>query len=210
MNNETMRSEAFMEDILNHDTLSGGLGGADRASACSPYASFAAFRRLLALELRLAKGVRIKLLLLLYRLASYGVFRGRLIRLLTWPAFVLYRLYGEFLLGVEIPVRVIAGPGLQIFHAHGLVVHGDSKIGARCVLRQGVTIGNKVTRDGRQTGAPTIGDDVEFGAGAVVIGDLTIGSRVTIGACTVVTKDVPDDHVVVGQGVRLMPKTGAP
>ena len=197
-----------MEDILTSQSLPGTAHGAEPADR-SPYADFATFRRLLALEFGLAKGIRLKLLIGLYRIAGYGVFRGGLARLLTWPVYVLHRVYGEFLLGIEIPVRLIAGPGLQIFHGHGLVVHADSRIGARCILRQGVTIGNKQRADGSLTGAPVVGDDVEFGAGAVAIGEITIGSRVAIGACTVVTKDVPSDCTVVGQRVRIIRRESA-
>ena len=170
------------------------------------YNTFSDFCTLLASEARQAKGIRIKMFIVLYRLASYGAFKGGLTYLLSFPAYVLYRLYGEFLLGIELPVKVIAGPGLLIFHGHGLVVHADAIIGARCTLRQGVTIGNKVSRDGRLSKAPVIGDDVEFGAGAVVIGDIRIGSRVSIGACTAVTKSIPDDCIVVGHGTRLIPR----
>jgi putative colanic acid biosynthesis acetyltransferase WcaB len=173
------------------------------------YPTFSGFCTLLASEARQAKGIRIKLLIILYRLASYGAHKGGLVYALSLPIYVLYRAYGEFLLGIELPVRVIAGPGLSIFHGHGLVVHGDTKIGARCTLRQGVTIGNKVSKNGKLTGSPIIGDDVEFGACSVVIGDVRIGSRVTIGACTAVTKDVPDDCIVVGRGMRLIPRTRA-
>lgn len=168
------------------------------------YGNLASVSALIRAEVAAARGIRLKLFLLLYRVASYGVARGGLMKAVTLPVYVAYRLYGEFLLGIELPVRVIAGPGLALFHGHGLVVHADTRIGARCTLRQGVTIGNKQTRDGRVTGAPVIGDDVEFGAGAVAIGAIRIGSRVVIGACTVVTKDVPDDCIVVGAGVRYI------
>lgn len=172
------------------------------------YGNLSDFFRLCVSEVSAAKGIRIKLLLLLYRLSSYGCDKRGFALVMAAPFYLLYRLYAEFLLGIELPVRVIAGPGLLIFHGHGLVVHADAKIGARCILRQGVTIGNKVTRNGALTGAPVIGDDVEFGAGSVAIGAIRIGSRVTIGACTVVTKDVPDDSTVVGQGVRYISKEG--
>ena len=170
------------------------------------YGRFTEFWRMTRSEVCLSKGIRIKLFILLYRLSSFGHARGGLVRAAMFPVYVLYRVYGEFLLGIELPAAVMAGPGLAVYHGHGLVVHGDTRIGARCLLRQGVTIGNKVSRDGRVSGAPVIGDDVEFGAGAVVVGNIRIGSRVTIGACTVVTRDVPDDCMVVGNGVRVIPK----
>jgi putative colanic acid biosynthesis acetyltransferase WcaB len=112
------------------------------------YVSFHDFYDLVAAELGATQGVRLKLLIFLYRVASYGVFKQGAYRVLTLPFYILYRLYAEFLLGIELPVQVIAGRGLAIFHGQGLVVHKDTKIGARCILRQGVTIGNKRLRDG--------------------------------------------------------------
>jgi len=170
------------------------------------YNDFFTFLNTVRSEVRSAKGIRMKLLLLLYRLASYCVNTNKFALITLFPIYVIYRLYAEFLLGLELPPRIVAGPGLSIYHAQGLVVHGTTKIGARCTLRQGVTIGNKKMKNGQLSGSPIIGDDVEIGAGAVIIGDIKIGNRVTIGALTVVTKDVPDDTTVVGQGVRLISK----
>jgi len=164
------------------------------------------FLRNLKYEVGSAMGVRIKLFLLLYRLASYIVFKGGVVFLLGLPIYILYRFYSEFLVAAELPVNVIAGSGLRVFHAQGLVVHAHTKIGDRCTLRQGVTIGNKKNRDGTMSACPVIGDDVDIGAGAVIIGEIKIGSRVSIGANTVVTKDVPDDMVVVGQSARYITK----
>ncbi len=173
------------------------------------YPNFFTFLKNTVFEVKQAKGIRIKLVLLLYRLASYCINSNKIALVLLFPIYVLYRIYTEFLLGLELPPRIVAGPGLAIFHAQGLVVHGATKIGARCTLRQGVTIGNKKNKHGMLSGCPVIGDDVDIGAGAVIIGDITIGNRVSIGACTVVTKNVPDDTIVVGQGVRFIAKEGA-
>lgn len=156
-------------------------------------------------EVGLAVGIRIKLLMLLYRLSSYAMSRGGLAWVLLFPAYAAYRFYGEFLLGIELPASVIAGPGLRIYHGYGLVVHCDTQIGSRCLLRQGVTLGNKVGRDGTISRAPVIGDDVEFGAGSMAIGPIHVGSNATIGAGTIVTIDVPAGSVVVGAGCRILP-----
>jgi putative colanic acid biosynthesis acetyltransferase WcaB len=170
------------------------------------YPNFLNFMKMALAEVATAKGVRIKSVVLLYRLASYCVNSHRFALILLFPIYVFYRIYTEFLLGLELPPRLMAGPGLKIYHGQSLIVHGATKIGARCTLRQGVTIGNKTTREGRVTGSPVIGDDVEIGAGAMIIGEIKIGNRVSIGACTVVTKDVPDDTIVVGQAPRVMSK----
>lgn len=63
-------------------------------------------------------------------------------------------------------------------------------------LSQQVTIG--VVNRGKMKGYPTIGDNVYIGPGAKVIGNVHVGNNVAIGANCVVTKDVPDNAVVVG------------
>ncbi|MGC4110490.1 MAG: serine acetyltransferase [Nocardioides sp.] len=98
-----------------------------------------------------------------------------------------YRAFGEGLVGCEIPVSVTAGPGLTIYHGYGLVVHQSTVLGARVTLRHGVTIGN----DGRDDRAPVLEDDVEVGAGASILGDITIGEGASIGVHALVLHDVP-------------------
>lgn len=170
------------------------------------YPNFISFFKMVISEVGTAKGIRIKLILLLYRLASYCLNSNKLFLILLYPIYVVYRLYTEFWLGMELPAKVMAGPGLRIYHAHSLVVHPATKIGARCTLRQCVTIGNKMNKDGVFSGCPTIGDDVEMGVGAVIVGDINIGNRVSVGACTFVNKDVPDDTIIVGQSPRVIAK----
>ncbi len=91
------------------------------------------------------------------------------------------------------------GPGFLIAHVGGLIIGGQTRIGRNCDVRQNVTFGgnfNKVDQDGRTQ--PWIGDSVSFGAGAVVIGPIRIGSNSIIGANTVITSDVPDNVIVFG------------
>jgi putative colanic acid biosynthesis acetyltransferase WcaB len=121
-----------------------------------------------------------------------------------------YRILFEFLLGIEIPPSVEIGPGLVIFHGQGIVIHNRAKIGCNCMLRHGITIGTSLSRvraDGNPC-VPTIGNDCNIGVGAIVIGDITIGDRASIGAGTVVTKSIPADGVMVGSAARLIiPRT---
>ena len=168
------------------------------------YPSFFDFFKTIFSEVGQAKGIRIKMILILYRLSSYCLNSNKIYLILFFPIYVFYRFYTEFILGMELPAQIIAGTGLRIYHGHSLVVHAATKIGARCTLRQCVTIGNKMNKEGYSTGAPTIGDDVEIGVGAVIIGEISIGNRVKVGAGTIVNKDVPDDSIVVGQGARII------
>ena len=79
-------------------------------------------------------------------------------------------------------------------------VHPGVVIGANCTLRQGVTIGNR-TPDG---GVPKVGDNVDFGAYAQVLGDVRIGSNCRIGAMSVVLCDVPDGATAVGVPAKIV------
>lgn len=96
-------------------------------------------------------------------------------------------------LGIELPPSTRVGPGLRLRHGVGLVVNPRSVIGANVMIRHGVTLGNRRTR----TDCPTIGDDVEIGAGAVIIGAVTIGKGARIGPNCVVITDVPAGATVL-------------
>lgn len=158
--------------------------------------------RLAFAETREASGVKIKVLIPLYRLSAFGMLRGGWVRWSVLPVTIIYRLYSELLVGIELPPRIWAGAGLRVYHGYGTVIHPAARIGARCTLRHGVTIGNKIMRDGLLSAAPSIGDDVEFGVGAVVIGPVCIGNNAKIGAGAVVTKSVAPRAVIVGGGCR--------
>lgn len=116
-----------------------------------------------------------------------------------------YRMFTTLFVGVELAPNLAVGPRLRIHHPQSIVVNDGAVIGADCTLRQNVTIGNITRRDGSTTGAPVIGDGVEFGAGAVVIGDVTIGDHAKIGALALVRTDVPAAHVAVGNPARVLP-----
>jgi serine O-acetyltransferase len=99
----------------------------------------------------------------------------------------------------------VIGGGLRIWHFGGIFVHPEAQIGRNCTLRQGVTIGNRVA-DGA---VPVIGDDVEFGAYAQVLGAVRIGNGCRIGALSVVLCDVPDGATAVGVPARIVGQTEA-
>jgi serine O-acetyltransferase len=106
----------------------------------------------------------------------------------------------ETLLGISIPKSAVIGPGLRIWHFGGIFIHPEVRIGKSCTLRQGVTIGNRT--DGGPV--PVIGDNVEFGAYAQVLGDICIGNDCRIGAMSVVLCDVPDGATAVGNPARII------
>lgn len=102
----------------------------------------------------------------------------------------------EIICGVSIGATARIGRRLVIEHFGGIVIHGHAVIGDDCVVRQGVTIGNK-TLD-KPLDAPTIGSRVNIGAGAKLLGNITIGDDCAIGANAVVITDVPSGCIAVG------------
>ncbi|WP_209020704.1 hypothetical protein [Nocardioides sp. 1609] len=98
-----------------------------------------------------------------------------------------YKLLTEWVLGVEIPVATRIGAGLSLQHGIGVVINPHVVIGEDVMIRQSVTLGNRRSTDD----CPVIGRGVELGAGATVIGAVTVGDYAKIGAGAVVVKDVP-------------------
>ncbi len=96
-------------------------------------------------------------------------------------------------LGMELSVNVF-GPGLRIAHPFGIVVTGKAKIGCNCFLHQGVTIGVNEN----EKGAPCIGDNFVAGAGAKIIGGVSIADDVCVGANAVVVKNINVPHSTWG------------
>jgi serine O-acetyltransferase len=105
---------------------------------------------------------------------------------------------------ISLPKAATIGPGLRIWHFGNIFIHPDVVIGANCTLRQGVTIGNRHV-DGP---VPVLGDNVELGAYAQILGGVKIGNNCRIGAMSVVLQDMPDGSTAVGAPARLI-KTSA-
>jgi serine O-acetyltransferase len=95
--------------------------------------------------------------------------------------------------GADIPLNCKIGGGLLIPHPNGIVIHPQATIGVNCLIFQQVTIGAR-----GQEGLPVIGGHVDVGAGAKILGNLTIGDHARIGANAVVTKSVPTHGIAVG------------
>ncbi len=100
------------------------------------------------------------------------------------------------LTGIEIHPGASIGPGLFIDHGMGVVIGETAEIGADVTLYHGVTLGGTSLQKGKRH--PTLGDRVVIGAGAKVLGAITIGADSRIGANAVVVKPVPSNSVVVG------------
>ena len=103
--------------------------------------------------------------------------------------------FNQFLTGVDIAPAAQIGPGLMIVHGTGIVVGAWAKIGRDAILLHGVTIGSP--SPGKIERMPVIGDRVFIGAGAKLIGEITVGDDVFIGVDAIVTRDIPSGSRVL-------------
>lgn len=111
----------------------------------------------------------------------------------------------EIFFGITIGVSTKIGRRLIIEHSGGIVIHGNVVIGDDCIIRQGVTLGNKVIM--QPLDAPSLGDRVNIGAGAKILGKVFVGNDVDIGANAVVIKDIPSNSLAVGIPARIISKS---
>ena len=134
----------------------------------------------------------------IYRFGHWCYFINKNI-LIKWPLkfiyYFLYKILMEFIFGLYMPAECQIGNGLYIGGFCGLVINPATKIGDYCTIGHGVVIGTAADGTPR---APTIGNNVFIGAGAVVLGGIEIGANVRIGANAVVVKNVPDNVTVAG------------
>ena len=108
----------------------------------------------------------------------------------------------RFLTGIEIHPGANLGRRFFIDHGMGIVIGETSEIGDDCSIYHGVTLGGTTWQKGKRH--PTLKDGVIIGAGAKVLGPITLGANARIGSNAVVVKDVPDDATVVGIPGRVM------
>ena len=106
--------------------------------------------------------------------------------------------------GVDIHPEAQIGRRVFIDHATGVVIGQTAQVGNDVVIFHGVTLGGVAMTPGKRH--PTVGDHVMIGAGAKVLGPITVGTGVKIGANAVVVKDVPCGNVAIGVPARLLPK----
>lgn len=142
--------------------------------------------------------------MLVYRFGRwrYGV-RPALVRK---PLSLLYKIAYKFvqiLTGIDLPCEVEVGRNFVIDHFGGIIVSGYAKFGDNCRLRHDVCVGLRHTDE---PVAPVIGNNVDIGAGAKILGAITIGDNVLIGANAVVITDVPSNSIAVGVPAKIQPR----
>lgn len=114
----------------------------------------------------------------------------------------------RFLTGIEIHPAARIGQGLFIDHGMGVVIGETAEIGNNVTLYHGVTLGG--TRLRKEKRHPTLEDNVVVGAGATVLGPVTVGKFSRIGSGSVVVDNVPPNSTVVGVPGRVVVREGAP
>jgi len=113
---------------------------------------------------------------------------------------------GRWLTGIEIHPGARIGHGVFIDHGMGVVIGETAVVGNHCLLYQGVTLGGTGKAHGKRH--PTLAEHVVVGAGAKVLGAITVGANTRIGAGSVVLRDVGADSTVVGIPGRVIHQSG--
>jgi serine O-acetyltransferase len=109
----------------------------------------------------------------------------------------------QILTGIELPCEVVIGRNFVIDHFGGIVISGYARFGDNCRIRNGVVVGLARVDD---PCAPVIGNNVDIGAGAKVLGRITVGDHSLIGANAVVVRDVPPYSVAAGVPAVVRPR----
>lgn len=142
--------------------------------------------------------------LVIYRFGRwrYGVRPAWLRKILSAIYKVLFKLV-QIVTGIELPCEVTIGQNFVIDHHGGIVISGYTRFGDNCRIRNGVCIGLSRVSD---PCAPVIGNNVDIGAGAKLLGRITIGDNVLIGANAVVVRNVPANCLAVGVPAVATPR----
>lgn len=120
---------------------------------------------------------------------------------MKWLARFLSHL-GRFLTGIEIHPGATIGRRFFIDHGMGVVIGETAEIGDDCTLYHGVTLGGTSWKEGKRH--PTLGNGVVIGAGAKILGPITIGDGAKIGSNAVVVKNVPAGATAAGIPARIL------
>lgn len=126
-------------------------------------------------------------------------------KILRAPFSMLYRAlfrYARNHYHIELPYSISLGRRVVVEHNGAIVVHGNCDIGDECILRQGVTLGNRHWNE--PSAAPILGERVNVGAGAKILGRIYVGNGAQIGANAVVLSDIPAGSTAVGIPARIV------
>ncbi|HEV3112081.1 MAG TPA: hypothetical protein VGY99_16465 [Candidatus Binataceae bacterium] len=132
---------------------------------------------------------------------------NRFLRLPFSGIYKVLKLLSQIVTGIDLPCEVVIGRRFRIEHFGDIIISGDTQFGDDVVLRNGVTVGLRHTG---HRGAPRIGNRVDIGAGAKILGVISIGDDVAIGANAVVLTDIPPNSIAVGVPARIIPRKDSP
>ncbi|MBV9463570.1 MAG: serine acetyltransferase [Verrucomicrobiae bacterium] len=109
----------------------------------------------------------------------------------------------------DISWKAKVGPGFYISHGVNIVIGSGARIGANCTILNGVTLGQRrriedLKGEAGEDGYPVLGDDIYLGTGCKILGPVCIDDHVTVGANSVVTKDVRSNVIVAGVPARII------
>src|SRR5882724_340767 len=142
--------------------------------------------------------------MLVYRFGRwrYGVKPTVIRKLFSFIYKLLFKLI-QIIAGIELPCEADVGRNFVIDHFGGIIISGYAKFGDNCRIRNGVVVG---LRRVEEKSAPVIGNNVDIGTGAKLLGPIHIGNNVLIGANAVVMCDVPDDSIAAGVPASIRPR----
>lgn len=145
--------------------------------------------------------------LVVYRFGRwrYGVQPALLRKLMSGLYKVAFKLI-QIITGIELPCEVEIGRNFVIDHFGGIIISGYARFGDNCRIRNGVCIGLSRVDD---PCAAVIGNNVDIGSGAKLLGRITVGDNVLIGANSVVTRDVPANSTAIGVPALIKPRNQA-
>ena len=138
---------------------------------------------------------------LLFHRAAHYLWRSDLKWLARWVSH-----WARWFTGIEIHPAAKVGRRVFIDHGMGIVVGETAEIGDDCTLYQGVTLGGTSWQKGKRH--PTLGNGVVVGAGAKILGPITVGANSKLGSNAVVVKDVPAGATAVGIPARVVDENG--
>ncbi len=160
--------------------------------------------KLALVEIKANPGIKSKLVVALYRLATLHAKPNVIFYPFTLLFVILHKLFNEFMFGVEISYRTQIGHGLIIWHAYSVVINSGCVIGDNFNIRQCCTVGgNKLPYPRRFI----IGNNVSMGVNSCILGDdIAIGDNVIIGAGAIVMTDIADNHFAVMERPIIKPR----
>lgn len=153
----------------------------------------------LFIDFKINNNIKSKFILFSFRLTQV-IIKNKFLIIFLFPILIFHRIIIEWFMGTELNWNLKVKGKLRLFHGQGLIINPNTIFGDNCTLRCNTVIGN----NGKDKNAPIIGDNVDIGVNSCIIGNISIGNNVIIGAGTIITKSIPDNVVVVGNPAKII------